>query len=140
ELELPPGGRATGEVLEELMVVGEDDELPGGELVGEEVGELPAVLQVEAVDHVVEDQEAQLLVESLRHGQEQGDGEGIEVRLAEHAVGRTLARAVELDGQLDALGRPRLDAHRPQILLRMEGRVELGDAPADLREALRELA
>ena len=136
ELQLPPGRRAATQVLEELLVVGEDDELPVGEAVGQELGEPPSVLDVEAVDHVVEHEEAELLVEGLRHGQEQRDRERVQVRLAEHAVRRALARPVELDGQLDSLCRPRLDAHRREVLARVERRIELGDAAADLLQEL----
>ena len=79
ELELAPGRRAAAQVLEELLIVREDDELPVGEPVGEQLGEPPAVLDVEAVDHVVEQEESDLLVEALRHGQEQRDRERVQV-------------------------------------------------------------
>ena len=45
-------------VFEKLLVVRQDDELPVGEPVGEQLGEPPAMLDVEAVDHVVENQES----------------------------------------------------------------------------------
>ena len=41
-------------MFEELLIVREDDQLPVGEPVGEQLGEPPAMLDVEAVDHVVE--------------------------------------------------------------------------------------
>jgi hypothetical protein len=43
-----------------------------------------------------------------------------------------LARPVELDGQLDALCRPRLDAYAGEVLTRVQRRIELGDATTDL--------
>ena len=120
ELEPAPGRRAAAQMFEELLIVREDDELPVGEPVGEKLGEPSAVLDVEAVDHVVEHEKADLLVEAFRHRQKERDRERVQVRLAEHAMRRALTRAVELDRQLDALGRPRLDAHRIEVLARME--------------------
>ena len=66
-------------MFEKLLVVREDDQLPVGEPVGEQLGEPPAMLDVEAVDHVVENQESELLVEARRHGQEQGDRERVQM-------------------------------------------------------------
>ena len=66
-------------MLEELLVVREDNELPIGEPVGQKLGEPPAVLDVEAVDHVVEQEEAELLVEFFRHGQEQRNRERVQM-------------------------------------------------------------
>ena len=80
----------------------------------------PAVLDVEAVDHVVEHEKSDLLVEAFRHGQKQRDRERVQVRLAEHAMRRPLTRAVELDRQLDPFRRPRLDAHRIEVLSGVE--------------------
>ena len=57
----------------------QDDQLPFGEPVGEQLGKPPAMLDVEAVDHVVEDQESELLVEAPRHGQKQRDRERVQV-------------------------------------------------------------
>ena len=62
-------------MLEELLIVSEDDDLPIGKAVGQELGEASAVLDVEAVDHIVEEEEAELRVEFFRHGQEQRDGQ-----------------------------------------------------------------
>ena len=82
-------------MFEERLIVGEDDELPVGEAVGEKLGEPSVVLDVETVDHVVEHEKSELLVEACRHRQEERDRERVEVRLAQHAMRRPLTRAVE---------------------------------------------
>ena len=66
-------------MLEELLIVREDDDLPLGEPVGQKLREAPAVLDVEAVDHVVEEQEAELRVEFLRHRQEERNRKRVQV-------------------------------------------------------------
>ena len=66
-------------MFEKLLVMGEDDELPVGEPIGEQLGEPPAMLDVEAVDHVVENQKPKLFVEALRHGQEHRNRERVQV-------------------------------------------------------------
>ena len=70
ELDFPPRGRAATQVFEKLLVVGEDDELPVGEPIGEQLRQPPAMLDIEAVDHVVENQEPELFVEARCHCQE----------------------------------------------------------------------
>ena len=112
-------------MFEKLLIVGEHDQLPFGEAIGQQFGEPAAMLDVEAVDHIVEQKEADLLVEAFRHRQEERNRERVQVRLAEHAVRRTLPRSIELDRQLDALGGPGLDAHRVEVLAGMERRVDL---------------
>ena len=79
ELDLSPRRCAAAQVFEKLLVVRQDDQLPVGKPVGEQLGEPPAMLDVEAVDHVVENQESQLLVEARRHGQEQGNRERVQM-------------------------------------------------------------
>src|ERR671922_2106990 len=69
ELDFSPGGCAAAQVLEKLLVVREDDQLPVGEPVGEEFRQPPAMLDVEAVDHVVEHQKSELFIEACRHRQ-----------------------------------------------------------------------
>jgi hypothetical protein len=49
-----------------------------GKLGGQEGGQLAPVIDIEAVHHIVEHQEAQTLVERLRHSEEQGHGQGVE--------------------------------------------------------------
>ena len=52
---------------------------------------------------------------------------------------RALMRSVEFDGQLEALRGPGLDAHRIEILSRMERRVDLGHPAADPLQKLGEI-
>jgi hypothetical protein len=58
-------------VLEELLIVGEHDELPVGKPVGEQFCEPATVLDVEAVDHVIEQEESDPFVETFGHGEKQ---------------------------------------------------------------------
>src|SRR4029450_13072317 len=82
EPEPAPRGGTPAQVLVELLVMCQDDELPVRESIGQKLGESSAVLDVEAVDDVVEHEKADLLVEALRHREEQGNGERVQMRFA----------------------------------------------------------
>ena len=58
---------------------------------------------------------------------------------AQDTVRRPLPGSVEIDRQLDPLGRPRLDAHRIEIFSRMERRVDLCHPAADTLEQLAQI-
>ena len=66
-------------MLEELLVVGEDNDLPIGESVGEKLGKSSAVLDVKAVNHIVQYQEAELRVEFSRHGEKERNCQRIQM-------------------------------------------------------------
>ena len=70
--------RSSAQVLEELLIVRQHDELPGAEAIGEQLCQTPAMFDVEAVDHVVEQEKSDPLVEAFGHG-EQRDRERVQV-------------------------------------------------------------
>ena len=79
KFELTPRRRTPAQMFEELLIVGEHDQLPFGKFLGEKLSESPAMLDVEAVDHVIEQQEADLLVEVFRHRQKKRYSQRVQV-------------------------------------------------------------
>jgi hypothetical protein len=65
-------------VLKKLSVVGQDNHLERV-LIGlcQKVSESASMLDVEAIDHVVQDKKAQVSIEGLRHCQEECDAKRI---------------------------------------------------------------
>ncbi len=100
---IAPGGRSAPQDLAEVAVVGENEQLPVGELVGQQARQALAVVGVEAVDHVVEDEHAPIGVVLLQASQHEREPKRAELRAAHHPLRRTdvVVTRVEREHELD---------------------------------------